>query len=162
MEDEVPTGAGQWKVAPMPQWRAGQKVYGQYGGSTTAVFAATKHPKAAETFAIWMNTNKAAIQAGVVAGFGWPAATTGLSVSALHTSLSYFEKQNIFPIFNTAETRTRSGWNFGPDYSTVLTQMGDLFSHLGGRGKMSLAQILSKTQVEQYTTLKADGITVIK
>jgi multiple sugar transport system substrate-binding protein len=157
MIDDVASGSGKWRIAPMPQWAPGQHVYSQYGGSTTAIFKDTKHPEQALTFAVWMNTDLQAIQAGVVAGFGWPAATGGLKVPALHGTLSYFGPEHIYRIFRTSQADTAPGWSYGPDYATVLTQMGDLFSGLAS-GKTTLAAILAKTQSEQLSTLHSQGI----
>lgn len=157
MIDDVASGAGKWRIASMPQWTAGAHVYAQYGGSTTAVFKDTKHPKQALTFSIWMNTNLPSIQAGVVAGFGWPAATAGLKVPALSGTLSYFGPEHIYPIFEVAQADTAPGWSYGPDYATVLTQMGDLFSGLAS-GKTTLAAMLTKSQSEQLSTLHGQGI----
>jgi multiple sugar transport system substrate-binding protein len=158
--DDVPSGSGKWAVAPMPQWTAGSHVYGQYGGSTTAVFKATKHPAQALTFAVWMNENASSVQAGVVAGFGWPASKSGTSAPALHTKLTYFGGQDIYSLFQTSQSDTIKGWSYGPDYSTVLTQMGDLFSGLA-RGSITLPEVLAKTQAEQVTSLKSAGIHVL-
>lgn len=157
LADDAAAGAGKWRIASMPQWTPGAHVYSQYGGSTTAVFKDTKHPQQALTFAIWMNTNLKAIQAGVVAGFGWPAATAGLKVPALHGTLAYFGPQHIYRIFRVSQAHTAPGWSYGPDYATVLTQMGDLFSGLAS-GKTTLAKILAKTQSEQLSTLRSQGI----
>jgi multiple sugar transport system substrate-binding protein len=159
MQDDAPGGSGQWRIAPMPQWSAGASTYGQYGGSTTAVFKTTKHPQAALTFALWMNTNAQAIQAGVVAGFGWPAATSGTSVPALHGTVSYFGPKRFYPIFQTSQNDTAPGWSYGPDYATVLTQMGDLFSGLSS-GSATLPGILNSAGQEQASSLKSAGISV--
>lgn len=48
---------GKWQIALMPQWTAGGKVNGNYGGSSIAVMKATAHPQEAETFARWLNTD---------------------------------------------------------------------------------------------------------
>jgi len=157
MIDDVASGSGKWRIAPMPQWTPGAHVYSQYGGSTTAIFKNTEHPQQALTFAIWINTNLQAIQAGVVAGFGWPAAINGLKVPALHGTLSYFGPEHIYRIFRVSQADTAPGWSYGPDYATVLTQMGDLFSGLASL-KTTLAAILAKTQSEQLSTLHSQGI----
>jgi multiple sugar transport system substrate-binding protein len=159
LQDNAPNGSGHWRVAPMPQWSPGASSYGQYGGSTTAVFKTTKHPQAALTFALWMNTNAQAIQAGVVAGFGWPAATSGTSVPALHGTLPYFGPQQIYPTFAASQQKTAPGWSYGPDYATVLTQMGDLFNGLSN-GSATLSNILSSTAQDQRSSLKSAGISV--
>ncbi|MHB8294843.1 MAG: extracellular solute-binding protein [Acidimicrobiales bacterium] len=159
MADSVAGGTGDWRIAPMPQWTAGVGIYGQYGGSTTAVFKDTKHPRSALQFALWMNTNTKAIQAGVVAGFGWPAATAGLNVPALHGTMSYFGPQHIYKVFRISEAETGKNWNFGPDYSTLTTQMSDQFKGLGS-GSITLPQVLANIQQEQLKTLKGAGISV--
>lgn len=159
MTDNVASGAGKWRVAPMPQWSPGAHVYAQYGGSTTAVFKATSHPKQALEFALWMNTNTKAVQAGVVAGFGWPAAKSGLSAPALNQPLSYFGPKNFYPIFRTAQADTAPGWSYGPDYATVINQMGDVFNGVAS-GSTTLQQMLAKVQQKQTASLKSSGINV--
>jgi multiple sugar transport system substrate-binding protein len=52
-----PDYKGKWKVYLMPQWTAGGKVNGNYGGSTIAVMKASAHPKEAAMFAQWLNTD---------------------------------------------------------------------------------------------------------
>ena len=52
-----PDFKGKWKVYLMPQWKAGDKVNGNYGGSTIAVTKASAHPKEAAEFAKWLNTD---------------------------------------------------------------------------------------------------------
>jgi multiple sugar transport system substrate-binding protein len=49
--------AGKWRVAPLPQWSAGEQAAGNWGGSTTAVTKQTKQPAAAAAFAMFLNTD---------------------------------------------------------------------------------------------------------
>jgi multiple sugar transport system substrate-binding protein len=53
----MPDYAGQWRVHMMPQWTAGGEVNGNYGGSTIAVTKASQHPKEAEAFNRWLNSD---------------------------------------------------------------------------------------------------------
>jgi multiple sugar transport system substrate-binding protein len=50
--------AGLWRVAPLPQWEAGQQVSSNWGGSTSAVLATTRNPIAAAVFAQFINTDR--------------------------------------------------------------------------------------------------------
>lgn len=50
---------GDWRAAPLPQWSAGQDVAANWGGSSYPVFDQSKNPKAAATFAIWLNSTMA-------------------------------------------------------------------------------------------------------
>ena len=52
-----PDYKGKWSVYLMPQWTAGGKVNGNYGGSTIAVAKASAHPKEAAAFDLWLNTD---------------------------------------------------------------------------------------------------------
>src|SRR6266516_2924287 len=51
LKQNAPQTTGKWRVAPLPQWQAGQNVSSNWGGSTTVVFKSTKHPQEASTFA---------------------------------------------------------------------------------------------------------------
>ena len=51
--------SGGWQISLMPQWSAGGTVNGNYGGSTDAVPAKSAHPKEAEAFIRWLNTDPA-------------------------------------------------------------------------------------------------------
>jgi len=57
IESAAPDLKGNWQVYPMPQWDASKPINGNYGGSTIAVTKASTHPKEAETFARWLNTD---------------------------------------------------------------------------------------------------------
>jgi multiple sugar transport system substrate-binding protein len=57
VEPAAPDLAGKWMAYQMPQWEAGTAVNGNYGGSTSAVMAATTHPAEADAFARWLNTD---------------------------------------------------------------------------------------------------------
>lgn len=51
---------GDWRVAPMPQVRAGEDLVGSWGGSTWAVMAQSAHPQQAAEFAEWYGGTLAA------------------------------------------------------------------------------------------------------
>ena len=62
----APSGAGKWMMTELPQWTAGAHVVGNWGGSSTAVMAASKNQQAAAQFIAWLNTDPAATAALVV------------------------------------------------------------------------------------------------
>jgi multiple sugar transport system substrate-binding protein len=49
--------SGKWRAAPLPQWTAGDKASGNWGGSTSAVMKTTKNPIVAAKFAEFLNTD---------------------------------------------------------------------------------------------------------
>ncbi|MDA1359077.1 extracellular solute-binding protein [Glycomyces luteolus] len=59
LQSAAASTAGLWRVAPLPQWEAGQQVSSNWGGSTSAVMATTRNPIAAAVFAQFINTDPA-------------------------------------------------------------------------------------------------------
>jgi multiple sugar transport system substrate-binding protein len=51
----VKRSSGDWRAAPLPQWKAGQNIAANWGGSAYPVFKQSQHPKEATEFAIWLN-----------------------------------------------------------------------------------------------------------
>ena len=90
----APSGAGKWKMAELPQWTAGANVVGNWGGSSTAVMAASKNQQAAAQFAAWLNTDPAATAALVSDGGIYPADSA--AEAALSTPPAYFSNQPNF------------------------------------------------------------------
>jgi multiple sugar transport system substrate-binding protein len=79
IESAAKDQAGQWRVFPMPQWTAGGKVNGNWGGSTSVVMKATAHPKEAETFARWLNTDPQTVMDLTVSASLFPVTQPALS-----------------------------------------------------------------------------------
>ena len=50
--------SGKWRANPLPQWKAGDNVSSNWGGSTDAVLKLSKNQVAASQLALWINTNK--------------------------------------------------------------------------------------------------------
>ncbi|MBO3735092.1 ABC transporter substrate-binding protein [Glycomyces niveus] len=57
LQSAAASTSGLWRVAPLPQWEAGQQVSSNWGGSTSAVMATTRNPIAAAVFAQFINTD---------------------------------------------------------------------------------------------------------
>ena len=56
MPSASPSNTGKWAMTELPQWTAGANVVGNWGGSSVAVLAASKHQQAAAEFTAWLNT----------------------------------------------------------------------------------------------------------
>lgn len=157
IESQAPATSGDWKIAPFPQWTAGGHAYGQWGGSTDAVFKATKHPHAALTFATWLSTNPQAI-APLIGGY--PAATSGQTTSTLSKKLPFFSNESGASIYKTAQNDTVAGWNFGPDWGVMKTEGTNDFDAVAS-GSGTLPQWLSNLQSQQLSALQSVGIKAI-
>ena len=78
-------------MAELPQWTAGQDVAGNWGGSSTAVMAASKHQQDAAEFAAWLNTTRRRPPRWRSVGGIYPADTA--AEAALSAPPSYFSNQ---------------------------------------------------------------------
>lgn len=64
--------AGNWRVAPMPQWQAGDDLQGNHGGSTFAVTSQTDSPEASAQVAIEILGSEEPWEVGIEEAFLFP------------------------------------------------------------------------------------------
>jgi len=159
LEQNAPQAAGKWRVAPLPQWQAGQNVYGNWGGSTTVVFKNTQHPKEATEFAIWISGNEQSEDLEITGGGTYPALQTALNSSALNGPQTYFGNQDTNQVFKTAFTHVDIGFQWGPTMNQVYTDIGNNFANaVNGQG--TLTDALNATQQSTITFMKKQGFSV--
>lgn len=151
---------GDFKIAEAPQWSAGQQVDGQLGGGSLAVFKNTKHPGAAYSFVKWMLTDPQAQSLNFESGYGWPTTMSGSKISALSKSLPYFGGQNPEAIYGASNAATQQDWQWGPNYSTVTTDLNGLLAQALS-GKMTIWQALQQEQTTELNRLKSAGINAV-
>ncbi len=108
---DAPAGAGKWAMTELPQWTAGANVVGNWGGSSTAVMAASKHQQDAAEFVAWLNTSAAGTAALVSQGGIYPADSA--AEAAIGSAPSYFSNQPNF-------------WSLAKDYASQAAER-----HLG-------------------------------
>jgi multiple sugar transport system substrate-binding protein len=149
--------AGKWQMTALPQWSAGQNVTGNWGGSSTAVMAASKHQQDAAKFATWLNTNPTATaDLASVCGI-YPADST--AEAALTTSPSYFSNQSDFWSLAKQLSSTSSSVTWGPDvdlaYSDWTTDFGTAATN-----KSSFLTPLAQLQTDVLSDMKKSGFTV--
>jgi multiple sugar transport system substrate-binding protein len=128
LSGNAPDTAGKWKVAPLPQWNAGDAKTGSWGGSSTAVTSDSKHAAAAAKFAIWLNTNAEATQGLVTNGGIYPAATSAQSGPALASAPTFFSNQPDFYAQAKEIAGTAQGFTFGPDVNVTYSVYKDAFA----------------------------------
>jgi multiple sugar transport system substrate-binding protein len=155
----APDTAGKWAVAPMPQWTAGGKVAGNWGGSSTAVFKGSKHPYEASQFAIWLNTSEEALTLLNEKANLYPATKTGGSLAALSKGVDFYGGQKIYDIFAQAATEVTPDFTWGPTMTSTYATASDGFkAAVSGSG--TLADALKKAQASTIDNLKSQSIPV--
>lgn len=159
IRDGAPSTAGKWAVAPIPQWSAGATSDGNWGGSTTAVFAGSKHPAEAAAFALWLNTDARALGLMNELGGIYPAANAGLQLSALSEGVPFYGGQKIFDVFKTAASQVDTGFVWGPTMTDTYRFLADGIAKALTDGG-TLTQALTDTQTKTVESLKTQGISV--
>lgn len=154
----APTTAGNWAVAPMPQWTPGASVASAWGGSSTVVFKDSKHPAEAAKFAVWLNTSPEALNALIKAANLYPASTSGDKLPALSEGVEFYGNQPIYEVFGKAGKEI-SPFTWGPTMTQTYSDVSDGFaSALSGSG--TLLDALKAGQTKTIAALKAQGIPV--
>lgn len=109
----VKSGAGKWRVAPMPQWKSGQEATAENGGSSLAVMEASTKKKLAYAFLKYATVDEGA-QTRVDAGT-FPSTTKQLkSPDFLNKKDPYFGGQKINEVLAESADNVLIGWSYLP------------------------------------------------
>jgi multiple sugar transport system substrate-binding protein len=152
-----PSNTGKWVMAELPQWTAGSQVVGNWGGSSTAVMAASKHQQAAAQFAAWLNTDPAATAALASQSGIYPADIS--AEGALSSPPSYFANQQAFWSLAKQYAAQASPVTWGPDVNVAYSEFQTAF---GGAvtSKGSFLSPLAQIQSAVLNDMKKSGFTV--
>ncbi|MFI6770047.1 ABC transporter substrate-binding protein [Streptomyces sp. NPDC050355] len=159
LSGNAPGTKGKWRAAPMPQWKAGEKVFANWGGSTTAVFAKARYPKDALDFAVWLNTAPESIALLIDGGYGFPSAKKGYATADLDVDKPFFGGQEYSRIFADAGAHVDTSWRWGPGVDTLYQRLGDAFTDALADGG-SFRSVLKKVQGQTLSDLKGKGLKV--
>lgn len=152
-----PSNAGKWVMAKLPQWTAGGNVVGNWGGSSTAVLAASKNQQAAARFAAWLNTDPQATAALASVSGIYPADTA--AEGALSAPPAYFSNQPNFWSLAKEYAAGASQVTWGPDVNVAYSEFTTAF---GGAvtSKGSFLSPLAQVQSAVVNDMKKSGFTV--
>lgn len=150
---------GKWRVAPIPQWQAGQTVDGNWGGSTTVMFKSTQHPKEATEFAIWLNSNTQSVGEMIKGASIYPAYQASLDDPLLNTPNPFYGNQVVGQVFKTASTQVDANFTWGPTIDQVYADMGNNFANVVN-GQGTLTDALNTVQQSTITFMKKQGFSV--
>lgn len=154
----APDTAGDWAVAPMPQWNAGDKVSGAWGGSSSVIFKGSKHPAEASKFIVWLNTSDEALNELIKVANLYPASTSGDKLPALSEGVPFYGNQAIYTLFGEAGKEI-SPFTWGPTMTQTYSDVADGFgAALTGAG--TLQDALAAGQTKTIAALKAQSIPV--
>ncbi|MEZ0066825.1 multiple sugar transport system substrate-binding protein [Streptacidiphilus sp. MAP12-20] len=155
----APTSAGQWAVAPLPNWD-GTPATGTMGGSSYAVSKNSTHAAAAVEFASWMSTNADAVATRVAGGASsaLPADPAMADVAQKAFDASFYGGQDIYAVSKQAATTVKNGWTWGPLMVSTWADFADPWGKVGKGGTISAA--VQAAQNQTLSQIKAAGLNV--
>lgn len=107
-------GSGQWRVAPMPQYTAGDTATAESGGSSIAVMQQSENKLVAAEFAKFTTAEEEGRQISFDAG-GFPSTTADLnSPEFLADAPEYFGGQKINEVLSEASKNVVPDWQYLP------------------------------------------------
>jgi len=157
-----PDFAGQWKVYLMPQWTAGGKVNGNYGGSTIAVTKASAHPQEAAEFARWLNTDPTAtleLTNPDKAGLFPVTLDTLANPQWSDVPYDYWSGQAIHQVMAEAAKQVDPEFGWSPFTSFVYTTYADLLTQVRA-GSVTFEQAMQTLQDQCVSYAQDQGFTV--
>ena len=155
----APDTAGNWSVAPSPQWNAGESAAGNWGGSSTAVFQGTEHLYEATQFALWLNTSDEALTALNEGANLYPATEAGLDLPVLAEGVDFYGGQAIYDVFAEAAAEVNPDFLWGPTMTQTYADVSDGFQR-AVTGQGTLEEALQSAQESTIATLEAQSIPV--
>jgi multiple sugar transport system substrate-binding protein len=149
----VPTGAGQWRVAPLPTYAAGENASAMNGGGGYAMLKQSpkQHQLVAAAFLKFMETGPG-VQLSIDAG-QFPSTVADLKSSTfLDAKSDYFGGQQINKVFAESAENVVPGWQYLPYQAYANSVFNDSVGQ-AYVGKTSLADGL----IEWGKALKSYG-----
>lgn len=124
LEGSVPDGAGDWRVAPLPQWEEGAEDSSENGGSSLAIPAEAENQELAYEFIEFANSGEGV---GIRLDNGaFPATTADLnSEEFLNEESEYFGGQKINEVLSASSANVVTDWQYLPFQVYANTVFGD-------------------------------------
>lgn len=153
--------AGDWKVAPLPQWTAGRNVDVDEGGSVTAVTKVTPHPRQATAFSIWLGTAAPAQYLLANAPISLFPTDEGVlsNKQFLGGTIALTGSQRVWSTYSSLSNHIDQSWQWSPIEPYVETAFGDDFDRVLV-GKLTMTALLPELNRQVAAQAKGDGFHV--
>ena len=153
--------SGKWRVAPLPQWKAGESISGNWGGSTSAVLSTSKNQIAAAKFADFINTDPTASYALTqTPTYDFPVITRVLnSKDWLATAPAFYGGQKTMAAYAAYNKTVGTAYEWSPFQDQVYTLWtNDVLNAI--TKKTDTAAAVDKWQADVVAYAKDQGYTV--
>jgi multiple sugar transport system substrate-binding protein len=161
MVSSMKESVGKWRAAKIPQWKAGEYVASNWGGSTVAAMAASPNLEAATKFATFMGADPEVARYWNSEIFLFPVVKEVLEDPAvLDLKYDFYGGQAVNQIFAEASEHVDPSFEFAPFQDYVNTHIQDeLSASIGGNGTLSEAFDRVQDAIVAYAT--DQGYTVV-
>jgi multiple sugar transport system substrate-binding protein len=151
---------GKWRAAPLPQWKAGENVSANWGGSTSAVTAASEEPEAATEFAIWLNKNEKSVDMLTTESNLFPVQKSRLnSPDFVNAKLAFAGGQKVNSVFIDASNNVDKGFEWSPFQDYVYAQLAEKVGD-AAKGDTTFPEAMDKVQNSVTGYAKEQGFKV--
>ncbi len=152
--------SGKWRAAPLPQWKAGENVSANWGGSTSAVTAASENPEAATEFAIWLNHNQKSVNMLTTKSNLFPTQKSRLnSPDFKNAPLAFAGGQKVNQVFIQASDHVDKGFEWSPFQDYVYAQLAEKVG-AAAKGDTTFPEAMHKVQSSVTGYAKDQGFKV--
>ncbi|WP_432495454.1 ABC transporter substrate-binding protein [Kineococcus auxinigenes] len=155
----VPEQAGQWALAPFPQWEPGNSAVSFQGGSAVVVTTSSEHPEEAAEFAAWINTSEEGSAAQISAG-QYPASLSGQELTLQSDPPVQSPQQaDYWEVARRIASDTVPEVSWGPNVNVANSAFQDAFNDAVTNGT-SFTEALAATQEAVVADMEKSGFTV--
>ncbi|WP_433559362.1 ABC transporter substrate-binding protein [Pseudonocardia xinjiangensis] len=151
--------AGNFRVAPMPQWNQGEELGAENGGSSFGIPAAAAHKDAAYKFLEYF-THGGGLSSRVDAGAFVPDKPVLTSPDFQGKTNDYFGGQKVGSVLAEASKDVATGWQYPPFFEWARTTYTDLVAPFYASGQGSLAGILDQWRLRMIAYGNEQGFQV--
>jgi multiple sugar transport system substrate-binding protein len=150
----TPALAGQWAVAPLPNWGS-EKAGAFNGGSSFAITKDAKNTAAAMAFITWLTTSPAAVDEVAKVSSIYPVSPKLVGPVQAKYDKAFFGGQDVYAVFRQSYESVRTPWVWGPTTIQTFTAIQN-----GYTAKKPIPDSLADAQKSTVADIKARGLNV--
>ncbi len=151
--------AGQWAMAPLPQWTPGDTAVAYQGGSAVIATTSSEHPKEAAEFAAFINSSQEGADIQLETG-QYPASLLGQQTATSSAPPQLMPQQTDFwQLASTIAADTIPNISWGPNVNVASSAFQDAMAKAVENGT-PLRDALTETQQVVVDDMKTTGFTV--
>lgn len=142
LQDATVNSKGEWRAQALPQWSRGERVSGNWGGSTLAVLQDTEHPEVATELARWILSEQEPAELFAFEKFLFPARTAMLSNPRwLDRKYPFYGSQAVHRVFADMAGAVDTSWEWPPIFEYVATEGDAILGRSIERGEGATAAL---------------------